>query len=105
MAWIQLIVAGLAEVSGVTFLKLADGFKNKGYVFLMVVAGIINFYLLSKAIEMLPIGTAYAIWTGIGSVGTVLIGMVFFRESREWLRLLFITMIVVGIVGLKMTTS
>lgn len=105
MAWIQLIVAGLAEVSGVTFLKLTNGFKNKSYVVLMIVAGVINFYLLSKAIKTLPIGTAYAIWTGIGSVGTVLIGMIFFRESREWVRLLFITMIVTGIVGLKMTTT
>ncbi|MCD5322244.1 MULTISPECIES: DMT family transporter [Pontibacillus] len=105
MAWIQLIFAGIAEVSGVTFLKMTDGFKKKGYVFLMLVAGVINFYLLSKAIETLPIGTAYGVWTGIGSIGTVVIGMIFFRESKEWLRLLFISMIVIGIVGLKVTTA
>ncbi|GGD12439.1 DMT family transporter [Pontibacillus salipaludis] len=105
MAWIQLMFAGIAEVSGVTFLKLTDGFKHKGYVFLMLIAGIINFYLLSKAIQSLPIGTAYAVWTGIGSIGTVVVGMIFFRESKEWLRLLFISMIIIGIVGLKMTTA
>lgn len=105
MAWVQLIFAGIAEVSGVTFLKMTDGFKKKGYVFLMLVAGVINFYLLSKAIETLPIGTAYGVWTGIGSIGTVVIGMIFFRESKEWLRLLFISMIVIGIVGLKVTTA
>ncbi|MYL34637.1 QacE family quaternary ammonium compound efflux SMR transporter [Pontibacillus yanchengensis] len=105
MAWIQLILAGFAEVTGVTLLKLSDGFRNKFYMVLMFIAGGVNFYLLSKAIETLPISTAYGVWTGIGSLGTVLIGMIFFRDSKEWTRLLFMSCIIIGIVGLKMTTA
>ncbi|MFC0525104.1 DMT family transporter [Pontibacillus salicampi] len=105
MAWVILIIAGVAEVTAVTLLKLSDGFKNKGYLAATIIASVVNFYLLSLALESLPVGTAYGIWTGIGALGSVLIGMIFFRESKEWIRLLFMSFIIIGIVGLKMTTA
>ncbi|KGX87169.1 DMT family transporter [Pontibacillus litoralis] len=105
MDWILLVIAGVAEVTGVTLLKLSNSFRNKWYTFFMLIAASISFYLLSIALETLPIGTAYGIWTGIGTLGSVLVGMILFKESKQWIRLLFMSCIVIGIVGLKITSA
>ncbi|MFX3636400.1 MAG: multidrug efflux SMR transporter [Candidatus Pristimantibacillus sp.] len=103
MAWIFLILSGLAEVGGVTFMKLSDGFRNwKGTVG-AIIFGFFSFYLLSRAMEEIPLSTGYGIWTGIGSVGSVLLGMIFFGDSKSWKKILFVGMIITGVIGLKMT--
>ncbi|GMK38165.1 QacE family quaternary ammonium compound efflux SMR transporter [Paenibacillus sp. CCS19] len=103
MAWLFLLLSGLGEVSGVTFTKLSDGFRKwKGTVG-AVISGILSFYCLSMALRDIPISTAYGIWTGIGSAGSVLLGMFLFGESKDWRKLLFIGMIIIGVIGLKIS--
>lgn len=105
MVWVFLIISGLGEVGGVTFMKLSDGFKKwKGTVG-AIISGFISFYFLSKALQSIPISTAYGIWTGIGSVGSVVLGMFLFGESRDWRKMIFLTMIISGIIGLKVISS
>jgi len=101
MSWIYLFLAGIIEIGFAVSLKLNDGFTKIGFSLMTAVCGIASFGLLSLALKSIPIGTAYAIWTGIGAVGTVIIGMIFFQEPRDVARLVFIAMIVAGIVGLK----
>jgi len=101
MAWLFLLLSGLGEVSGVTFTKLSDGFRKwKGTVG-AIASGIVSFYCLSRALQHIPISTAYGIWTGIGSAGSVVLGMLLFGESKDWRKLLFIGMIIAGVVGLR----
>jgi quaternary ammonium compound-resistance protein SugE len=105
MAWVYLILAGLLEVGWALGLKYTDGFTKVTPSILTVVAMIGSFALLGQALRVLPIGTAYAIWTGIGAVGTAILGMVIFGEPRDLARVLCILLIVAGIVGLKFTTA
>ena len=101
MAWIWLLIAGCAEISGVTFIKLSDGFRRWKPTVGVVISSVISFYCLSLALRDIPIGTAYSIWTGIGAAGSVLLGMVLFGESRDARKLLFIAMIIAGVAGLR----
>ena len=105
MAWITLAVAGLLEIGWAIGLKYTDGFTRPGPTVATVAAMVASMVLLGLAMRTLPVGTAYAVWTGIGTVGTVLLGMYLFGESAAPLRLLFIAMIVAGIAGLKLVTS
>ncbi|KAA0239934.1 MAG: quaternary ammonium compound efflux SMR transporter SugE [Ignavibacteriales bacterium] len=101
MAWIYLFIAGLFEISWAIGLKYTDGFTKFLPSVFTIIGMILSFYFLSNAIKIIPIGTAYAIWTGIGAVGTAILGIILFNESKELLRIFFIFLIVVGIVGLK----
>ncbi|WP_394236605.1 DMT family transporter [Niallia oryzisoli] len=101
MEWIYLIIAGLCEVGFVIFMKLSEGFTRHRYTILTLVLSAFSFYFLSKALLVIPIGTGYGIWTGIGAAGSVILGILFFGESRNWKRVMFILMIVAGVVGLK----
>jgi len=101
MAWIWLLISGLGEIGGVTFIKLSDGFKRWKPTVGVIVSSFVSFYFLSLALREIPIGTAYGIWTGIGAAGSVLLGMVLFKESRDIRKLLFIAMIIAGVVGLR----
>jgi quaternary ammonium compound-resistance protein SugE len=105
MAWIMLALAGLLEIGWAIGLKYTDGFTRLGPTVATVAAMVASLALLGLAVRTLPVGTAYAVWTGIGTVGTVLLGILLFGEPAEALRLLFMAMIVAGIVGLKMVTS
>jgi quaternary ammonium compound-resistance protein SugE len=105
MAWLYLILAGLLEVGWALGLKYTDGFTKLMPSLLTVIAMIGSFFLLAQALRVLPIGTAYAIWTGIGAVGTALLGMVIFGEPRDLARILCILLIIAGILGLKFTTA
>lgn len=105
MAWTILAVAGLLEIGWAIGLKYTDGFTRAGPTVATVAAMVASMVLLGLAMRTLPVGTAYAVWTGIGTVGTVLLGMFLFGESAQPIRLLFIAMIVGGIVGLKLVTS
>ena len=103
MAWILLIIAGLFEVAWATSMKYSDGLTKPGPTAITIVASVISFVLLAFAMKSLPLGTAYAAWTGIGAVGSVILGIVLFEESAHPLRLACIGLIVIGIVGLKLT--
>ena len=101
MHWIILFVAGLFEVAWAIGLKYTEGFSKLWPSVFTIVSMVISMGLLAYAVKHLPVGTAYAIWTGIGAVGTAVLGMILFNESRELIRIFFIFLIVVGIVGLK----
>lgn len=102
-AWALLVVAGLFEVAWATGLKFTDGWTRLGPTAATLAAMAVSVYLLGKAVGVLPVGTAYAVWTGIGAVGTALLGIVLFGEARTAARLACIALIVAGIVGLKLT--
>ncbi|MBS1494947.1 MAG: multidrug efflux SMR transporter [Bacteroidetes bacterium] len=103
--WFILIIAGLFEVCWAVGLKQSDGFKNNWWTTFTIITLIISMTMLSQALKDLPVGTGYAVWTGIGAVGTAILGMIIFKESSEFWRLFFIGLIVVGIVGLKFVTK
>lgn len=105
MAWVVLCVAGLLEIAWAVGLKYTEGFTRLGPSVATAVAMIASMALLGIALRTLPLGTAYAIWTGIGSVGTAVLGIVLFREPATALRLACIALIVAGIVGLKITSG
>lgn len=105
MAWIYLTLAGSLEITGVILLKLSKGLTSLKPTILCFIAGIFNFYLLSLALLTLPIGTAYGIWTGIGSAGSVIAGMFLFNESRNFKKIMFIAFIIIGVIGLKITSN
>lgn len=102
VAWLYLIIAGIFECGWAVGLKYTEGFTKLVPSVLVVVAMGISFFLLSSAMKTIPIGTAYAVWTGIGAVGVALFGMIFLGESREVMRLMCLLLIVSGIVGLKL---
>jgi len=104
MAWIYLLGAGLAEVGWAVGLKYTAGFSRPMPSLLTLACMGISLGLLALALKTLPLGTAYAVWTGIGSVGTVLLGIALFGEPTTVARLLCIGLIVAGIVGLKLVT-
>lgn len=101
MAWLILIVAGFFEVAFVLTMKLSNGFKSAKYTVLTVLTGAASFYLLSIALVSIPVGTGYAVWTGIGAAGSVLAGMLFFNENKQPAKLFFLACIIAGVAGLK----
>ena len=103
MAWIYLVLAGLLEIVFAISLKQTDGFTRPWWVALFLVAGTASFLLLSQALRVLPVGTAYAVWTGIGAAGTAVVGMALFGEPRDLPRLLSLAALLAGIVGLRLT--
>ncbi|QOS88918.1 DMT family transporter [Peribacillus sp. JNUCC41] len=105
MAWFFLLIAGFAEIGSVISLKRAKGFKKLLPTVACLFFGSLSFYFLSLSLNSIPIGTAYAIWTSIGSVGSVLAGMIFFNEPRSLRLILFIMCIIAGAVGIKMTSG
>ena len=104
MAWAILFVAGLCEIAWAVGLKYTDGFTRAGPTTAVLVAMVASVWLLAIALRTIPVGTGYAVWTGIGAVGTAILGMVLFDEPRDALRLACIALIVAGIVGLKLVT-
>ena len=105
MSWIYLFIAGFFEIGWAVGLKYTDGFTKLWPSVITIIGMILSFYFLSAAVKTIPIGTAYAIWTGIGAVGTAIFGMILFGESKEVIRLIFIFFIVIGIIGLKIFSN
>lgn len=105
MAWIYLIIAGFFEIVWAIGLKYTHGFTKLFPSVVTIIGMIISFYYLALATKTLPIGTGYAVWTGIGAVGTVILGIFLFNESRDISRLFFLLLIVIGIIGLKFSSS
>jgi quaternary ammonium compound-resistance protein SugE len=101
MAWILLITAGLLEVGWAVGLKFTEGFSRLWPSILTIAAMIASFALLARAIKTIPVGTGYAVWTGIGAAGTAIIGMIFLGEPREAVRIFCIALIIAGVLGLK----
>jgi quaternary ammonium compound-resistance protein SugE len=101
MAWTYLLLAGLFECGWAIGLKYTDGFSRLTPSVLTLVAMAISVYFLSLSLKTIPIGTAYAIWTGIGAIGVAVLGMFMFDESRELARVMCLLLIVAGIVGLR----
>ena len=104
MSWAILFVAGLCEVGWAVGLKYTDGFTRPWPTTLVITAMVASVWLLAIALRTIPLGTGYAVWTGIGAVGTAIVGMFLFDESRDLLRILSILLIVAGIAGLKLVT-
>jgi quaternary ammonium compound-resistance protein SugE len=105
MAWILLFIAGLFEIAWAVGLKYSQGFTRLWPSVFTVVSLIISMTLLALSVKTLPVGTAYGVWTGIGAVGTAILGIILFGESKEFIRIFFILLIVTGIVGLKIFSS
>jgi len=103
MAWIYIFIASIFEISWAVGLKYSNGFSNLYPSIFTIITMILSYVFLSLGAKSLPIGTAYAVWTGIGAVGTALYGILFFNESKDFLRVFFIFLIVVGIIGLRLT--
>jgi paired small multidrug resistance pump len=104
MAWVYLLLAGAFEVVGVTGMNKVAKKENLQAYLVLIIGFILSFSFLSLAMESLPAGTAYAVWTGIGTVGGTLVGMLFYGEAKDWRRILFIGLIVVAVIGLKTTS-
>jgi quaternary ammonium compound-resistance protein SugE len=105
MSWIYLILAGIFEVGFTTSMKISDGFTVAKGIIGFFVFGALSFGLLLKAMQSIEIGTAYAIWAGMGAGGTILVGIFFFGESSNWLKMLFLSLIIMGIVGIKLVSK
>ncbi len=103
-AWLILLLAGLLEIIWAVGLKYTDGFSKFVPTTLVLLVALASVYLLSVALRDLPVGTAYAIWTGIGATGVAIVGMALFGEAISGLRIFFILLIVTGIMGLKLFT-
>ncbi|MBM7635053.1 DMT family transporter [Geomicrobium sediminis] len=104
MSWTFLIVAGLFEVVGVTGIQMiTKGERKKGFL-VLILGFAISFSLLGMAMEEIPLGVAYAVWTGIGTVGSALVGMMFYNESKDRLRIVFIGIVVVAVIGLRIVS-
>jgi quaternary ammonium compound-resistance protein SugE len=104
IAWLVLLVAGFCEIGWAVGLKYTEGFTRLWPSIATLLAMVVSVALLGWSLKVLPLGTAYAVWTGIGAVGTAIFGMFLFGESREVARLISIGLIVAGIVGLKLLT-
>ena len=104
MAWVYLLIASALEVVWATGLKASEGFTKLGVSLVTVAAMIATYIFLALALKTLPLGVAYTIWTGIGAVGSVVVGIFVYNESRDALKLLCVALIVAGIVGLKFST-
>ena len=105
MAWTYLAVAGLFEIGWAVGLKYSEGFSKPVPSLLTVAAMAMSIWLLSVAMKIIPVGTAYAVWTGIGAIGVAILGMILFDESRDIMRVICLLLIVSGILGLKLVSS
>lgn len=102
-AWLMLLAAGILEVGWAIGLKYTEGFTKLVPSILTIATMALSMFLLATAVRTIPVGTGYAIWTGIGAVGTAVLGIMLFNESTDWIRVGSLALIVTGIVGLKMS--
>jgi quaternary ammonium compound-resistance protein SugE len=105
MAWISLVIAGILEVAWAFSMKQSEGFSKLGPSVLTIVLMIFSFGLLSYSMRSLPLGTAYAIWTGIGALGAFIVGILVLGEQASFFRILSACLILAGLVGLKISSS
>ena len=101
MAWVYLIIASFGEIFGVMSINMYNQKKSIGWLLAVIFTFGFGFYFLALAMKEIPLGTAYAIWTGLGAAGAVIMGILFFKESAGWKRMLFLSFIIAGAIGLK----
>ncbi len=104
MSWLALLVAGLFEVGFTTCMKLSVGFTKVGWTLAFIACAALSFVFLSVATRTIPLGVGYAIWTGLGTIGTIVLGRILFRESLDPGQYFFLALILVGILGVKLST-
>jgi len=104
VAWIYLFIAGILEIVWAVSLKYTVGYTRLWPTVGNFIVMFLGVGFLSKAVVTLPVGTAYAVWTGMGVIGTTALGIILFKEPREWFRLVFVLLVLSGIIGLKLTT-
>ena len=105
MAWGYLIIAGIFECVWSTFMKLSDGFSHFGYSVLTIVTMAVSIILLAFATKELPMSLAYPVWTGIGALGAVIIGVTIFKDKISPLTIFFVILLVIGIIGIQVTSE
>ena len=105
IAWLLLLLAGLLEIVWAVGLKYSQGFTKLWPSVITIIAMIASMILLARAVKVLPVGTAYAVWVGIGALGAAVLGIVLFNEARNPARLMFVAMLLVSIIGVKLTSS
>ena len=105
MAWIELFIAGIFEVVWSTCMKYSNGFTNLKFTIFTFAGMAVSFYFLAMAVKKLPMGTAHGVWTGVGALGAVAVGIVLFKEPVTFPRLFFVAMLITGIIGLKLTSG
>jgi quaternary ammonium compound-resistance protein SugE len=105
LAWLILLVAGVLEIVWSVSMKASDGFAKFHYTALTIAAAWLSFWLLGLSLKVLPVGTAYAVWTGIGAVGATVLGILMFKEPASAARMGCISLIVLGILGLRLTSG
>lgn len=105
MAWVYLFIASVCEIGWAIGLKYSEGFTKLVPSVFTTIGMIATYYFLALALKTIPVGTGYAIWTGIGAVGTAILGMILFNESKDLFRIISIGLIVTGIIGLKIFSS
>ncbi|MDZ5760713.1 multidrug efflux SMR transporter [Carnobacterium maltaromaticum] len=105
MAWIDLIIAGIFEVFWSTMMKLSHGFSKLNYSILTVAGMVVSFYFLAKAIKVLPMSLSYPIWTGIGAVGSIVVGVLYFKDQISITTWGFVALLIIGIIGIKVTSG
>ena len=103
MAWLFILIAGLEEVVSVMAMKYVDGIKNKKPIAIMVIGFILSFFLLAQAIQEIPTGIAYAVWSGIGTIGITLVGIFRFKEHLNSGQILFLALIIFSVLGLQLS--
>ncbi len=104
-AWFILFIAGIFETAWAISMKYSQGFTKILPSFLTVIFALISMGLLAYALKILPVGSAYTVWTGIGAVGTAILGIYLFNESKDFIRIFFIFLIIVGLIGLRFFTK
>ena len=104
MHWIYLVIAGFLEIAFASLLKMSDGFTKIWPIIGFTLISFVSLFFLTKAMKVIPLGTAYAIWTGIGAVGTVLIGIFFYDDPVNFSRIFFLSIIILSLVGLKLVS-
>ncbi|EFO80743.1 groEL suppressor protein SugE-like protein [Oscillochloris trichoides DG-6] len=105
MAWVILFIAGLLEMAWALLLKQSEGFTRPGPTVGFIICLFLSMFLLAQALKTLPVGSAYAVWTGIGAAGTAIVGMIWLGESRDVVKLVSLVMLIAGIIGLRITST
>ena len=105
MAWVYLLTAGLLEITCTTIFRFTDGMTKLVPTVSFFALGFVSFYFLNRSLTGIPLGTAYAVWTGIGAAGTALVGIHYYHEPATALRLVFLTTLITSIIGLKLVSA
>ncbi|MEO6434317.1 MAG: multidrug efflux SMR transporter [Tepidisphaeraceae bacterium] len=105
MAWLFILIAGLLEIAWAIGLKYSDGFKKPGATAITIVLMVASFYVLAQGVRTIPVGTGYAVWTGIGAAGTAILGIILFHDPVTPARIVCLLMVIGGAIGLKLVSE